>query len=84
MNKENLKIDFENPLSKNDGESNVYKAINTLTKKEYAIKKIDLSININEEISIYEKLNTCENSIKYYGTFNDEESKYILMELCQS
>ena len=82
MNKENLKIDFENPLSKSDGESNVYKAINTLTKKEYAIKKIDLSININEEISIYEKLNTCENSIKYYGTFNDEESKYILMELC--
>ena len=82
MDQDNLRIDFENPISNNDNESNVYKAINIQTKKEYAIKKIDLSVNIDEEISIYEKLNSCENSIKYYGTFMDAESKYILMELC--
>ena len=82
MDQDNLRIDFENPISNNDNESNVYKAINIQTKKEYAVKKIDLSLNIDEEISIYEKLNSCENSIKYYGTFMDAESKYILMELC--
>ena len=82
MKKENFIIDFKNPISNNSGESNVYKAINKTTKEEYAIKKVSLLDDIEEELEILEKLNPYENSIKYFGSFKDNESRYIVMELC--
>ena len=82
MKKENFIIDFENPIPNNAGKSNVYKAMNKTSKEEYAIKKISLLEDIDEEIEIFEKLNSYENSVKYFGNFSDNESKYIVMELC--
>ena len=83
MLKENFLIDFEKPISFNNNPSNVFKAIDKSSKLQYAIKIIPKFYNINENIEIFEYLNNCENSIKYYGSFNDDESNYIVMELCE-
>ena len=84
MLKENFLIDFKNPITFDDEPSNIFKAIDKSSKIEYAIKKISKLENIEEEIKILEYLNTCENSIKYFSNFTDGQSKYIVMELCDS
>ena len=83
MKKENFSIDFEKPITFNNDPSDVFKAIDKSSKIEYAIKKIPKLKNISEHIEILEYLNNCENSIKYYGSFDDEDSNYIVMELCE-
>ena len=82
MKKENFNIDFNNPITYNNKPSNVYKAIDNTSKIEYAIKKIPLIENVSQDIEIFEYLNNCENSVRYFGNFSDDKFKYIVLELC--
>ena len=82
MKKENFIIDFDNPITIKDNESNVFKAKDKSSKNEYAIKRISKSEDLDTNLEILEKLNDCENSIKYLGSFNSDDNIYIVMELC--
>ena len=63
----------------------VYKAININSLKEYAIKEIEFSSNINKEV--YNKITLLLNLkhkfiLKYYESFKENNYYYIVMELC--
>ena len=87
---EDFEIDLKNPLG--EGElGTVYKATKKNSNEVYAIKKISIeNLNENETQEIQEiqkiinmkVLNDCENSIKYFGYFQDENFIYLIMELC--
>ena len=48
----------------------------------YAIKRIKIDDFNEEEIQNMKILNECENSIKLFGYFKDENLIYLIMELC--
>ena len=77
--------DFEIDFKKHLGEGGfgaVYKAIEKNTGNVYAIKRIeDKDLNEIEIISM-KTMNKCENSIKYFGYFKEENLIYLIMELC--
>ena len=87
---EDFEIDLKKPLG--EGElGSVYKATKKNSNEVYAIKKISIkNLNENETQEIQEiqkiinmkVLNECENSIKYFGYFQDENFIYLIMELC--
>ena len=68
----------------------VYKAQNKTTKEFVAIKIVSLEetnvMNIKDElekeIKIMKTFNFCPNSVKLYDVFEDNNNKYIIMELC--
>ena len=72
----------------NDGFGRVIKVLNKLDNKYYALKEIlireetenDIK-NYQKEADILSKFN-CENIVKYYDSFNENEKFYILMEYC--
>ena len=78
---EDFEIDFRKPLGKG-GFGDVYKAIEKKTGKLYAIKRIPINNLEDEEINNMLNMNICENSIKYYGYFKEENLIYLIMELC--
>ena len=78
---EDFEFDFRNPIGKG-AFGTVYKAIEKKNGKVYAIKRFSNN-NLNEdEINIMLNMNECENSIKYYGFFIEENLIYLIMELC--
>lgn len=81
-----FEIDFNNPIFKGTV-SSIYKALDKNKKKEYAIKRISVSVFKEEEIisSINDMIimNECENSTKFFGYFKDDNYFYIIMELCE-
>ena len=78
---EDFEFDFRNPLGKG-AFGTVYKAIEKKNGKVYAIKRYSNN-NLNEdEIISMSIMNKCENSIKYYGNFKDNDKIYLIMELC--
>ena len=70
------------------GFGRVIKVLNKLDNKYYALKEIlireetenDIK-NYQKEADILSKFN-CENIVKYYDSFNENEKFYILMEYC--
>ena len=77
-------IDFRNPLGVG-AFSAVYKATKKNSNEVYAIKRISIeNINENEILKIINMnlLNECENSIKYFGYFKEENLIYLIMEFC--
>ena len=78
---EDFKIDFMKPLGKG-GFSEVYKATEKKTGKVYAIKRFSNNDLNEDEINIMLNMNKCENSIKFYGYFKEENLIYLIMELC--
>ena len=82
----NFEIDFNNPIFKGTV-SSIYKSLDKNEKKEYAIKRISVSVFKEEEIisSINDMIimNECENSTKFFGYFKDDNYFYIIMELCE-
>ena len=78
---DDFEIDFKKPLGE-VGFGAIYKATEKKNGKIYAIKRIkDLN---EEEIDNMLFMNECENSIKYYGYFKEENLFYIIMELCDN
>ena len=81
-----FEIDFNNPIFKGTV-SSIYKSLDKNEKKEYAIKRISVSVFKEEEIisSINDMIimNECENSTKFFGYFKDDNYFYIIMELCE-
>ena len=81
-----FEIDFNNPIFKGTV-SSIYKSLDKNKKKEYAIKRISVSVFKEEEIisSINDMIimNECENSTKFFGYFKDDNYFYIIMELCE-
>ena len=76
---ENFEIDFKKPLGRGRF-GDVYKAIEKNSGNIYAIIRIeDLK---EEEINNMKLMNKCENSIKYFGYFKEENLIYLIMELC--
>ena len=73
------------------GNGQVFQALNEEENKYYAIKKIlikDLSeedkITIKTEIKLLSNIADTNNHIvKYYGSSQDNEAFYILMEFCE-
>ena len=72
-------IDYKNNLGKGFS-SIVYSAKNKVTKKEVAIKRIDLSMERTSENEILNEVNIikvisshCENSIKLFDFLRDEK-----------
>ena len=61
----------------------VFKVLDKLDKKYYAIKKLqlreDMLQNYEREVEILSNFN-CENIIKYYDSYRDNNNFYILME----
>ena len=95
INKQNLSLkdfeyDQERPIGKG-GFCSVYKATFKDTKKIYALKVIDKSIlkneeeikNIINEIEIMNELDS-PNLLKLITNFEDENSIYIILPLCQN
>ena len=80
---EDFEIDFIKPLGKG-GFSEVYKATEKKTGKVYAIKRFSKENSFEEEIQNLKLLNKCENSIKYFGSFEYENFIYLIMEKCDS
>ena len=78
---DDFEIDFKKPLGKG-GFSDVYKAKEKSTGKEYAIKRFPIDELNEKEINNMLLINKCENSIKYYGYFKEENLIYLIMELC--
>ena len=86
---EDFEIDFRKPLGVGTF-SAVYKATKRNSKEVYAIKRISIeNFNeheiekiIEEEITSMNFLKKCENSIKFFGYFQDEDFIYLIMELC--
>ena len=78
---DDFEIDFRNPLGKG-GFSDVYKAKEKRTGKIYAIKRIKIDDFNEEEINNMLDMNSYDNSIKYYGLFQDKNLIYLIMELC--
>ena len=81
-----FEIDFNKPLFEGKV-SSIYKAIDKIKKREYAIKRMSYNAFKEEEI-IFEInnmiiMNDCQNSIKYFGYFKDCNYFYIIMELCE-
>ena len=78
---EDFEIDLKESLGKS-GNGVVYRATKKNTGKIYAIK-IDPIDNLEKkEINNMLLMNKCENSIKYYGYFIEENLIYLIMELC--
>ena len=81
---EDFEIDLKKPLG-NGGFGSVYKATKKDSNEVYAIKRISIEkLNENEILKIINMnlLNECENSIKYFGYFKEENFIYLIMELC--
>ncbi len=84
---EDFEIDYRNPIGEG-GFGSVYKATKKDSNEVYAIKKISIEkLSENEILKIQniinmKLLNKCENSIKYFGYFEDENFIYLIMELC--
>ena len=78
---EDFEIDFKKPLGKG-GFGGVYKAKEKSSGKEYAIKRIPIDELNEEEINNMSFMNKCENSVKYFGYFKEDNLIYIIMELC--
>ena len=83
-------IDYKNNLGKGFS-SIVYSAKNKVTKKEVAIKRIDLSMERTSENEILNEYNImknisshCENSVKLLDFLRDEKYYYLIMEKCES
>ena len=76
-----FEIDFKKPLGEG-GFGAVYKATEKKTGKVYAIKRFSIDKLEDEEIDNMIFMNNCENSIKYYGSFKEENLIYLIMELC--
>ena len=88
FNFEDFEIDFENPLGEG-GFSAVYKATRKNSNEVYAIKRISIKYlneyeiqQIDEEILSMNLLKECENSINFFGNFQEENYIYLIMELC--
>ena len=78
---DDFEINLRKPLGKG-GFGEIYKAINKNNGETYAIKRINFEDFNEEEIQNMKILNECENSIKLYGYFKDENLIYLIMELC--
>ena len=78
---EDFEIDFRNPLGEG-GFGSVYKATDRNNGKVYAVKRFSINDLREEEIDTMLNLNECENSIKYFGKFRDNNKIYLIMELC--
>jgi serine/threonine protein kinase len=80
---EDFEIDFMKPLGKG-GFSEVYKATEKKTGKVYAIKRFSKENLFKEELDNMELMNKykCENSVKYFGSFEYENFIYLIMEKC--
>ena len=78
---DDFEIDFRNPLGKGWFGS-VYKATDRNNGKVYAVKRFSVNEFREEEIDTMLNLNKCENSIKYFGSFRDNNIIYLVMELC--
>ena len=78
---DDFEIEYKKPLG-NGGFGEVYKAKEKSTGKEYAIKRIPNNKIKEEEINDMAFMNKCENSIKYYGYFKEDNLIYLIMELC--
>ena len=78
---DDFEIDLKKPLGKG-GFGDVYKATEKNTGKVYAVKRILINKLNDEEINNMILLNECENSIKYFGYFKEENLFYLIMELC--
>ena len=81
----NNKFTFIKKIGKG-GFGNVNLILNNLDNKYYALKEIEIkkvdNINIlKNEINILSKFN-CDNIIKYYDSYKDNNKFYILMEYC--
>ena len=70
------------------GFGKVYKVLNEEDNQYYAIKEISIKdekeeiiTNIKKEAEILSKFNS-KNIVKYYGSSQDKEKFYILMEYC--
>jgi len=76
---------------------NIYSAYSIKDKKEVCLKKINLEKmklnyqmnelndyknDINNEIEILQTLNFTDNSVEYYGNYDNENEKVIVMEKC--
>ena len=76
---------------------NIYSAYNIKDKKEVCLKKINLEkmklnyqmnelkdykTDINNEIEILQTLNFKNNSVEYYGNYDNENEKVLVMEKC--
>ena len=95
LNKDNISLkDFEYEKEKPIGKGGycmVYKAMFKDSKKTYALKVIDKSIlkneeeikNIINEVKIMNELNS-PNLLKLITNFEDENSIYIILPLCQN
>jgi V8-like Glu-specific endopeptidase len=75
----------------------VYSGFDTINKKEICLKKINLEEmklnyekneltdylkDLNNEIKILKMLSNNRNSIKFYGTYDENNEKVIIMEKC--
>ena len=70
------------------GFGKVIKASNKSNNEEYAIKIIPIKGETEEQIKIFQNEANilskfdCNNIVKYYDSFQDDNNFYILMELC--
>ena len=80
---DDFEIDFKTPLGEG-GFGAVYKAKKKNTEEFYAIKRFKIENFKEEEINNMSFMNKCENSIKYYGYFKEDNLIYLIMELCDN
>ena len=80
-NVKDFEINFFKPLGRG-GFGDVYKATEKNTGIVYAIKRIPIDNLEEAEINNMLIMNECENSIKYFGYFKEENLFYLVMELC--
>ena len=72
----------------------VYKGQNKLTKETVSIKEIpikrfegmdiDIRAETQKEIKFMQIFNFCPNSVKLYDTYDENETLYLVMELCDT
>ena len=82
-------LDFKNKELIGNGASGIaYKIFNNKDKNYYCLKQIllkndDKIKQAENEVNILKTLNH-ENIVKYYGSYKDENSFYIIMEYCDN
>ena len=82
-------LNFKNKqLIGNDASGIAYKIFNFKDKNFYVLKQILLKTNdkikeAENEVNILKNLNH-ENIVKYYGSYKDKNSFYIIIEYCDN
>ena len=98
INKEYNDKDFSNiKLIKTGAYGKIYSAYSLKDKEEVCLKRIDIEEmkknyeenqlkdfqqDLNNEINILKLLSSNENSVKYYGDYDNKNEKVIVMEKC--